>query len=114
MVHAPRGFGISTVFVDPIASGSETSLQYDSPGFLTMRTRIRWYSRALMIPNPNTTRRDVLRMLAALGLAPVATFVAGCGSDGSVDVRWHVVAALRCLAEALEFQGHYEVQGAQH
>ena len=84
MVHAPRGFGISTVFVDPIASGSETSLQYDSPGFLTMRTRIRWYSRALMIPNPNTTRRDVLRMLAALGLAPVATFVAGCGSDGSV------------------------------
>jgi hypothetical protein len=29
-------------------------------------------------------------------------------------VRWHVVAALRCLAEALEFQGHYEVQGAQH
>ena len=36
-----------------------------------------------------------------------------CGSGGFVDVRWHVVAALRCLAEALELQGCYEVQDAR-
>ena len=29
-----------------------------------------------------------------------------CGSGGMVDVRWHVAAAVRCLAEALEFQGY--------
>ena len=38
--------------------------------------------------------------------------VQGCGGSGDlVDVRWHVVAALRCLAESLEFQGYFEVQG---
>ncbi len=35
-----------------------------------------------------------------------------CSSGGFVDVCWHVVAALRCLAEALELQGCYEVQDA--
>ena len=29
-----------------------------------------------------------------------------CGSGGMVDVRWHVAAAVRCLAEALELQGY--------
>ena len=28
-----------------------------------------------------------------------------CGSGGAVEVRWHVAAAVRCLAEALEYQG---------
>ena len=38
--------------------------------------------------------------------------VQGCGGSGDlVDVRWHVVVALRCLAESLEFQGYFEVQG---
>ena len=35
----------------------------------------------------------------------------GGGSDDFVDVRWHVVTALRCLAETLELQGFLEVQG---
>jgi hypothetical protein len=34
----------------------------------------------------------------------------GGGSD-LVDVRWHVVTALRCLAESLELQGYFGGQG---
>ena len=46
---------------------------------------------------------------SALGTHQLAQ--GGGGSDDFVDVRWHVVTVLRCLAETLELQGFLEVQG---
>ena len=48
------------------------------------------------------------------GTAALGTRELEQGSGGSeADVRWHLVTALRCLADSLEFQGHFGVQGHQ-